>query len=553
LELIKDYDFGINYHPGKANVVADALSQKSRLSALSVEEQAPELCEEFRKLNLGFVANTEAVAMEVDSTLVQDIAKGQLENAKIREIKLNIKEGKSPGFTEDEQGVLWYKGWICVPNIKELKEKILREAHESAYSIHPGSNKMYQDLKHTFWWYGMKREVAEYVVVCDTCQSVKVEHQRPAELLQPLRVPEWKWEEISMDFIVGLPMTQSRYDSIWVIVDCLTKVAHFIPVKTTYSGHQLAELYMTRIVCLHGVPKIIVSDRGTQFTSKFWERLHESMDTRLNFSSAYHPQTEGQTERINQVLEDMLREFALNYSRSWDKSLPYAEFSYNNSYQESLKMAPFEMLYGRRCRTPLFWNETGECQVFGPDVLQEAERQARLVRENLKIAQSRQKSYADNRRRDLSFEVGDFVYLKVSPMRGMRHFKVRGKLAPRFMGPFKILEKRGEVAYQLELPPQLSDVHPVFHVSQLKKCLRVPEEQVPMEDMNTSEDLTYREHPVKILETSERVTRNKKVIMCKVQWSHHTEAEAMWEREDELKAEFPDFFSEPSESRDEIP
>lgn len=200
----------------------------------------------------------------------------------------------------------------------------------------------------------------------------------------------------------------------------------------------------------------------------------------------------------------------------------------------------------------MFCNETGEGQVFGPDVLQEAERQVRLVRENLKIAQSRQKSNADNRRRDLSFEVGDFVYLKVSPMRGMRRFKARGKLAPRFIGPFKILEKRGEVAYQLELPPQLSDVHPVFHVSQLKKCLRVPEEQIPMEDMNTSEDLTYQEYLVKILETSERVTRNRKIKMCKMQWCHHTEAEATWEREDELKAEFPDFFFEPSESRDEI-
>jgi hypothetical protein len=249
------------------------------------------------------------------------------------------------------------------------------------------------------------------------------------------------------------------------IVDRLTKVAHFIPVKTTYSGSQLAELYMSRIVCLHGLPKKIMSDRGTQFTLKFWESLHETMDTQLRFSSAYHPQTDGQTEGVNQILEDMLRACALQYGRSWDKSPPYAEFSYNNSYQESLKMAPFEMLYGQRCWTPLFWNETGEWKVFGLDILQEAKKQVRVVRENLRVTQSRQKSYADHRRRELSFEVEDFVYLKVSPMRGLCHFKVRGKLAPRFIGPFKILEKSGEVAYQLELPPQLSDVHDVFHVS----------------------------------------------------------------------------------------
>jgi transposase InsO family protein len=152
-----------------------------------------------------------------------------------------------------------------------------------------------------------------------------------------------------MDFIVGLLRTQSDYDSIWVIVDRLTKVVHFIPVKTTYSGPQLAELYMLRIVCLHGVSKKIVSDRGTQFISKFWKRLYETLDTQLRFSSAYHPQTDGQTERVNQILEDMLRACALQYGRSSDKSLLYAEFSYNNSYQESLKMAPLEMLYGRRC------------------------------------------------------------------------------------------------------------------------------------------------------------------------------------------------------------
>jgi IS30 family transposase len=257
-----------------------------------------------------------------------------------------------------------------VSNIKELKDKILHEIHESAYSIHSRGNKMYHDLKATYWWYGMKRDIAEYVALCDTCQQVKAEHQQPAGLLQSLQVPEWKWEEIAMDFIVGLPRTQSGYDSIWVIVDRLTKLAHFIPVKTTYSGPQLAELYMSRIVCLHGVPKKIVSDRGTQFTSKFWERLHKTLDTQLYFSSAYHPQTDGQTERVNQILEDMLRSCALQYGRSWDKSLSYAEFSYNNSYQKNLKMTPFEMLYGHSCRTPLFWSEAGERKVFGPHILQ---------------------------------------------------------------------------------------------------------------------------------------------------------------------------------------
>jgi hypothetical protein len=272
------------------------------------------------------------------------------------------------------------------------------------------------------------------------------------------------------------------------------------------------------------------------------------MDRKLNFSSAYHPQTDGQTERVNQILKDMLRASALKDNQRWDKCFLYAEFTYNNSYQESIKMAPFEFLYGRKCRTPLFWNELGENQIFGPDILREAERQVQMVRENLKLAQSRQKCYVNNRRRELRFHVSDYVYLKVSPMRGLRRFKIRGKLAPRYIRPFKILERRGLVAYQLELPPQLLDVHDVFHVSQLRKCLRVSKEQMPLEELEVGEDLTYQEYLVKILNTSEKVTRNNRYQMCKVQWSNHTEEEATWEK-DHFKAGFPEIFSNLCESR----
>jgi hypothetical protein len=180
--------------------------------------------------------------------------------------------------------------------------------------------------------------------------------------------------------------------------------------------------------------------------------LHEALDTQLRFSFAYHPQTDGQIERVNQIMEDMLRACALQYRRSWDKSLSYAEFSYNNSYQESLKMAPFETLYGRRCQTPLFWNEMGEQKVFGPDILKEVEKQVRMGKPSCRAIET--KELVQRCRTPLFWnEVGDFVYLKVSPMSGLHRFEVRGKLAPRFIGPFKILEKRGEVAYQLELPP----------------------------------------------------------------------------------------------------
>jgi hypothetical protein len=391
------------------------------------------------QLNFGIVASSETLTLEIELTLERDIRKGRLTDEKIAEYKKLIRLSKVPDFREDGQGTVWFKNRICVPEIKELRETILKEAHDSAYFIYPGSTKMYQDLKQRYWWYGMKKDVAAHVALCDVCQRVKAENQRPTGLLQPLKVPEWKWEEIGMDFIVGLPRTRDGYDSIWVIVDRLTKLAHFIPVKTTYTGVKLAELYNSRIVCLHGVPKKIVSDRGTQFTSRFWQKLHELMDTKLNFSSAYHPQTYGQTQRTNQILEDMLRAYALKNSGSWDKSLPYAEFAYNNSYQSSIKMAPFETLYGRKCTTPLFWNQTRESQLFGPDNIREAERKVEIIRENLKEAQSRQKIYADPRRREVVLEVGDYAYLRVSPIRGPRRFNVRGKLSPRFIGPFKIV------------------------------------------------------------------------------------------------------------------
>jgi hypothetical protein len=395
-----------------------------------------------------------------------EIKKAQLKDEKLREIWQLIKENKTNNFTEDDNGTLWLGKRLCVPNLKPIRELILREAHDSVYSIHPGSTKMYKDLNTRYSWYGMKRDIAEYVSLCDTCQWVKAEHKRTARLLQPLKIPEWKWEEIGMDFIVGLPHTQVGYDSMWVIMDRLTKVAHFIHMKTTYSRAKLAEFTsIFRIVCLHGVPKKIVSNRGSEFTSKFWEKLHESMDTKLNFSSAYHPQTDGQTGRTNQILEDMSRACALKYGKSWDKSLPYIEFLYNSSYQASIKMAPFEALYGWQCRTLLFWSQTGESQVFGPEVLKDTERQVLMIGENLKVAQSHQKSYADKWRRDLSFEVGDFVYMKISPMRGIKSFKVKGKLTPRYVSPLQILDRKGEVAYQLELPPHLSDVHDVFHAS----------------------------------------------------------------------------------------
>jgi hypothetical protein len=240
------------------------------------------------------------------------------------------------------------------------------EAHLSRFSIHPGSTKMYQDLKENFWWSNMKVDIAKYVSECDTYHRMKASHLKSAGVLQPLSILTWKWDDISMDFIVGLLLTARKKDSIWVIVDRLTKTTHFIVVHTTYSVQHYAEIYMDQIVCLHGISKTIISDRGTQFVAHFWEQLHECLGTKLIHSSSYHPQTDGQTERVNQIVEDMLRESILHFDKSWDKCLSLAEFSYNNNYRASLKMAPFDALHGRRCRTPLNWSEAGERTLLVP-------------------------------------------------------------------------------------------------------------------------------------------------------------------------------------------
>jgi hypothetical protein len=245
--------------------------------------------------------------------------------------------------------------------------------------------------------------------------------------------------------------------------------------------------------------------------------------------------------QVNQILEDMLRACVLENQGSWDQNLPWVEFSYNNSYQESLKMAPFEVLYGHRCHTPLNWIELGEKVIFGSDLVEEAEATIRRIQDNLKATKSRQETYANKRRRPLEFKAGDLVYLRVSPMKGVKRFGVKEKLAPRYIGPFPILEKCGSVAYKLDLPPSLAGDHDIFHVLQLKKCLNAPMDIVLPKVTPLEADLSYPEHPIKVLDQKDCVTRHKTIKFFKIQWSNHFEEDATWEREDFLRSRHPDF------------
>ncbi|WVZ98503.1 hypothetical protein U9M48_043936, partial [Paspalum notatum var. saurae] len=524
LELIKNYDLEIHYHPGKANVVADALSRRAHCNVIEARPTVRVLCCEIDDIEMPSDQPAELCILIIEPSIKEQIIEVQKRDSGMAHIREGIDEERNACFMLDDQGVLWFKNRLVVPKDMELRKKILDEPHTSVLAMHPGSNKMYQDLKQKFWW----TQIAKYVSECDVCQRIKADHLKPAGLLQPLAVPVWKWEDIHMDFVVGLPRTQKGYDSIWVIIDRFTKSAHFIPVKTIYHAKTYAELYIARIVSLHGVPRSITSDRGSIFVSRFWEQLQAALGTELIRSLAYHPQTNGQVERVNQILEDMLRPCVMSYSTKWDECLPLAEFVYNNSYQKSLGMAPFEALYGRRCRTPLNWSEPRERVTFGPDLVTQAEEQVK-------------KSYADKRRRPLVFEEYDHVYLRVSPMKGVHRFGVKGKLAPRYVGPFKIIERCGPVAYRLELPPHLAAVHDVFHISQLKKCLRVPEEEIDTSQVQIEPYLTYEARPIKILDQKQRSTRHNTVNFYKVQWSDHSEEEATWETEEYLQTKYPGF------------
>jgi hypothetical protein len=399
LELIKDYDLEIHYHRGKANMVVDALSRKVSCHCLTVRTPDTTLCQEMEKLNLGIIQHGTLTQLKLESILLQKIIDDQRNDKGMKHIHEKIEAEKANCFRKNDQGIVWFNDHIVVPKNDEIRQQIVDEAHLSRYSIHPGSTKMYQDLKQHYWWTKMKIEIARYVAKCDTCRHAKAIHMKTAGPLQSLPIPTWKWEDIiSMDFIVGLPRTSKGFDSIWVIIDRLIKIAHFLPVKTDHPVAVYAQLYIARIISLHGVPKTIVSDRGPQFVSKFWEELHKSLGIKLLHSSAYHPQTSGQTERVNQILEDMFWACVLEFPQKWDECLPLVEFSYNNSYQESIKMAPFEALYGRRCLTPLNWSELGERWFFRPDMVKEMEEKVQRIIHNLKEEQARQKSYADKRR-----------------------------------------------------------------------------------------------------------------------------------------------------------
>ncbi|GJZ95329.1 putative reverse transcriptase domain-containing protein, partial [Tanacetum coccineum] len=392
-------------------------------------------------------------------------------------------------------GTLCLNGRSWIPCQGNLRELIMHESHKSKYSIHPGSDKMYQDLKKLYWWPNMKAEIATYVSKSLTCVKVNAECQKPSGLFVQPVIPVWKWENITMDFVTKLPKTSTGQDTIWVIVNRLTKFAHFLPMKETDSIEKLTRQYLKEVVLRYGVPVSIISDRDSKFTYHFWQSLYKALGTQLDMSTAYHPQTDSQSETTIQTLEDMLRTCVIDFGKGWDRHLPLVEFSYNNSYHTSIKVAPFEALYSQKCRSPICWAEFGDAQLTGLEIVHETTKKIIQIKKRIQAVQDKQKSYADRRLKPLEFEVGDKVMLK-------------------------ILAKVGTLAYRLELPEQLNEIQ-------------------------IDDKLNFIEELVEIMDRKGKRLKKIRIPIVKVRWNSRRGPEFTWEREDQIKKKYPHLFINP--------
>lgn len=416
---------------------------------------------------------------------------------------------------------------------------LLKEFHDSVIGGHAGEIKTYLRLAADWFWEGMRRDVGLYVQQCNVCQQMKNSQRSPAGLLQPLPLPDLIWEEISLDFIDGLPLSKG-YNSILVVVDRLSKYAHFLGLRHPYTATTVAGVFIKEIVRLHGFPTAIVSDRDRIFMSNFWSELFRIHGTTLKKSSAYHPQTDGQTEIVNKTLETYLRCFIQGKTKTWAEWLPWAEFSYNTSPHSSTKFSPFKMVYGRDPPTLLRVGRSQSPMDSVEEMLQVRDAVLDELHVNLLRAQNRMKKMADTKRREASFDVGDSVFLKLQPYRQSSLVsRPCEKLSARFFGPFTILQRIGQVAYKLDLPGSCK-IHPMFHISQLKKCVGTDHVSATIPDQ-ISADLELCVEPEELLAVRPVQGGQPSQMEVLIKWKQLPTFEATWEDMDNIKIRFPVF------------
>ncbi|GJY36240.1 putative reverse transcriptase domain-containing protein [Tanacetum coccineum] len=472
------------------------------------------------------ILNAQTKAQKPENIKNEDVGGMLLENSK------DPKKFRTENIEPHADGTLCFYDRSWLPCYGDLRTVIMHESYKSKYSIHPGSDKMYQEMKKLYWWPNIKANIATYVSKCLTCAKVKAEHQRPSELLVQPNITQWKWDNITMDFVMKLLKSSQGYDTIWVIIDRLTKSAIFVPMRETNPMEKMARMYLKEVVTRHGIPVSIICDRNPRFASNFWRSFQKDLGTNLDMSTAYHPQTNWQSKRTIQTLEDMLRACAINFGKGWVKHLSLVEFSYNNSYHASIKAAPFEALYGQKCHSPVCWAEVGQVQLTGPEIVQETTKKIIQIKQRMQVARDRKKSYADLKSKSMDFQVEDKVMLKFSPWKGVVRFGKRGKLNPRYVGPFKVFKKVGSIAYKLKLPEELSRVHNTFHVSNLKKCYADEPLAILLDGLHFDDKLQFIEESVKIMDREVKQLRQRRVLIVKIRWNFRRGPEFTLECED---------------------
>jgi hypothetical protein len=449
LETLQSVTYEVKYKPGKTNVVADALSRIPYLSNISAITINFEDLQPLYEKDSYFAPILEALQNP-------DVSEKQHARAKHFEL------GKRGIYLKESQR-------LAIPKDKTIRTQLLQEHHDIKIAGHLGIDKTYESLRRNFYWPRMSKDVYKFVTSCDACQRNKPLNQQPAGLLQPLSTPTRRWEQVTMDFIVQLPVTRKGFDAIVVFVDRLTKRAIFCPTHTSVTAPEVAKIFFNKVFSQHGLPKVIVSDRDAKFTSHFWRTIFQEIGTKLSMSTAFHPQTDGQTERMNRTLEEMLRAYSTYNQDQWDEYLPTAEFAYNNSKQPSTGYTPFELDCGQHPLTPASLATQGTSVPAADDFLQSWDNMINIAKDSLREAQERQSHYANQHRRHLTFQIGDKVLLSArhinNPVDRQRPTR---KLTPRFLGPYTITDVISSTAYKLDLPASLR-IHPVFHISMLKE------------------------------------------------------------------------------------
>ena len=451
-EKMADYDFEIKYLPGKQNIVADAISRR------------PDL-----QLNSVFMITNNIKTLTKESITKDPEFEDIIRTLQQLPVEKKVPTSLMTHYTLDQDGNLFYdQDRLCIPR-GELRTQILHDHHDAPIAGHQGIERTYSTMHRLFYWPRMNNDVRQYVKSCDSCQRIKASQQVPGGLLQPLPIPTGPWEQVSMDFIVQLPKTKAGFDAIVVFVDTFSKMTHFAPTKTTASAPDTARLFFDHIFRLHGLPKSIVSDRDAKFTSKFWKTLFQTMGTKLAMSTAFHPQTDGQTERANRTLEDMLRAFTSYRQDDWDLQLTAAEFACNNAPNASTGMSPFRINTGRDPLNP--YSSITKIPDHIPathDFLEEMSNATKIAHDALVLAKANQEKNANKSRRDVQFQIDDQVLLSSAHINlASQALRPSKKLQHRFIGPYKIIQKTSPVAYKLDLPDNLK-IHPVFHVSILR-------------------------------------------------------------------------------------